>query len=161
HPRGLARGHGDARGTPVPGRSDRMSRTARQRRAANPRTLTLASGKGGVGRSTVAAELARALSRNDKTVLLVEVGDSQTIATMLDLAPVEKAAVFEPGADWGAEVRDTGIANVGLLSLDLTRPVHAAGTPAWSIHQLHEALRRLGRDWTVVDLPGDTSPAVA
>src|SRR3569623_24837 len=62
------------------------------------------TGKGGTGKSTVAASLALALASRGKTVLLCEVEGRQGIAQMFDVSPLPyeerqlaKATEHEPG----------------------------------------------------------------
>src|ERR671921_2557442 len=50
--------------------------------------LHVVTGKGGTGKSTVAAALALALASRGKTVLLCEVEDRQGIAQLFDVPPL-------------------------------------------------------------------------
>jgi len=63
--------------------------------------LHVVSGKGGTGKTTVAAALARALARGGKKVLLLEVEGRQGIAQLFDTAPLPyqetKIAVADDG----------------------------------------------------------------
>lgn len=64
----------------------------------------MVSGKGGTGKTTVAAALALALARNGKQVLLCEVEGRQGIAQVFDVAPLpyeERSVAVAPG---GGEV---------------------------------------------------------
>lgn len=66
--------------------------------------LHVVSGKGGTGKTTVAAALALALARNGKRVLLCEVEGRQGIAQVFDVAPLpyeERSVAVAPG---GGEV---------------------------------------------------------
>ena len=66
--------------------------------------LHVVSGKGGTGKTTVAAALALALARNGKQVLLCEVEGRQGIAQVFDVAPLpyeERSVAVAPG---GGEV---------------------------------------------------------
>lgn len=67
--------------------------------------LHIVTGKGGTGKTTVAAALALALARDGKRVLLVEVEERQAIAQLFDLPPLpyeERRIATAPG---GGEVR--------------------------------------------------------
>ena len=71
--------------------------------------LHVVSGKGGTGKTTVAAALALALARGGRKVLLVEVEGRQGIAQLFDTPPLpyeeRKVAVAPPGPDGrGGEV---------------------------------------------------------
>jgi anion-transporting ArsA/GET3 family ATPase len=66
--------------------------------------LHVVSGKGGTGKTTVAAAFALALARNGKQVLLCEVEGRQGIAQVFDVAPLpyeERSVAVAPG---GGEV---------------------------------------------------------
>ena len=64
----------------------------------------MVTGKGGTGKTTVAAALALALAGEGKTVLLVEVEDRQGISQLFDVPPLpyqERSVAVGP---WGGEV---------------------------------------------------------
>jgi anion-transporting ArsA/GET3 family ATPase len=78
--------------------------TARQ-----PVRLHIVTGKGGTGKTTVAAALALALATGGKRVLLVETEERQAIAQIFDLPPLpyeERRIALAPG---GGEVRALAI----------------------------------------------------
>lgn len=71
--------------------------------------LHVVTGKGGTGKTTVAASLALALAAGGNDVLLVEVEERQGIAQLFDLAPLpyeeRKIAVARGGGDvWGLAI---------------------------------------------------------
>lgn len=66
--------------------------------------LHFVSGKGGTGKSTVAAALALALAAGGRRVLLVEVEGRQGIAQLFDVPPLPPAETKIATADGGGEV---------------------------------------------------------
>lgn len=77
--------------------------------AREPVRLHIVTGKGGTGKTTVAAALALALATGGKRVLLVETEERQAIAQLFDLPPLpyaERRIALAPG---GGEVRALAI----------------------------------------------------
>lgn len=71
--------------------------------------LHIVTGKGGTGKTTVAAALALSLASNGRRVLLIEVEERQGIAQLFDLPPLpyeERKVAVAPG---GGEVRALAI----------------------------------------------------
>src|SRR5689334_7340702 len=66
--------------------------------------LHFVSGKGGTGKSTVAAALALALAEGGKRVLLVEVEGRQGIAQLFDVPPLPPQETKVAAAEGGGEV---------------------------------------------------------
>ena len=95
------------------------------------RVIALASGKGGVGRSTIALELARALARQNKACLLVDLSPNAAAAQTL---------LFEQRAQLG----EIGQQPKGIELLTLS-PEEAAATLPWREREV---------GWVVLDLPG-------
>ncbi len=112
--------------------------------------LHVVSGKGGTGKTTVAAALALALASGGKKVLLVEVEDRQGIAQLFDSPPLpyaeKKLAVAPSGGDVYALAVD---AEQALLDyLHLFYKLSPTGIPA-------RTLRRIGAiDFATTIAPG-------
>jgi anion-transporting ArsA/GET3 family ATPase len=71
--------------------------------------LHFVTGKGGTGKSTVAAALALALAAGGRKVLLVEVEGRQGIAQLFDVPPLPYAEVKVATADGGGQVNALAI----------------------------------------------------
>ncbi len=81
---------------------DELSRTWPE--SATKARLHFVSGKGGTGKSTVAAALALALAEGGKRVLLVEVEGRQGIAQLFDVPPLPPQETKVAAAEGGGEV---------------------------------------------------------
>src|SRR4029078_1474537 len=71
--------------------------------------LHFVTGKGGTGKSTIAASLALALAAGGRKVLLVEVEGRQGLAQLLDVPPLRYAEVKIATADGGGQVNALAI----------------------------------------------------
>ncbi len=71
--------------------------------------LHIVSGKGGTGKTTVAAALALALASDGRRVLLIEVEERQSIAQLFDLPPLPYEELKVAVAPGGGEVRALAI----------------------------------------------------
>ncbi|MGW9309400.1 ArsA-related P-loop ATPase [Saccharomonospora azurea] len=81
--------------TPLPGWTDELARTR----------LHFVTGKGGTGKTTLAASLGLALARGGRRVLLVEVEGRQGFAQVFDTEPLPYAEQRIASAPGGGEVR--------------------------------------------------------
>ncbi len=71
--------------------------------------LHFVSGKGGTGKSTIAASLALALAAGGRKVLLVEVEGRQGIAQLFDVPPLPYEEVKIATAEGGGQVNALAI----------------------------------------------------
>lgn len=139
--------------------STTTSHDRRTAAAARPaRVVALGSARGGVGRSTLCVELARALARHDQTVLLVEVDPrGQPLATLLDLpapAVVERSTAPTAFRTAPGETNISGVSLVGLC--DGPDLAHRLDDPLRTLDQVRELMLRLHQssfDWVILDLP--------
>src|SRR5687767_11973733 len=112
--------------------------------------LHVVSGKGGTGKTTVAAALALALAAGGRQVLLLEVESRQGIAQLFDVPPLpydeRNVAVAPDGGDvWGLALH-TGQGLLGYLPLFYK--LSPTGLPA-------RTLRRMGAiDFATTIAPG-------
>jgi anion-transporting ArsA/GET3 family ATPase len=112
-----------------------------------PARLHVVTGKGGTGKSTVAAALALALARDGRRTLLAEVEGRQGIAQLFDVAPLPYEERPIASTEGGGEVRALAVdAEEALLEyLDLFYKLGRAG----------RALRKLGAiDFATTIAPG-------
>jgi anion-transporting ArsA/GET3 family ATPase len=93
----------------APAGSDPLAPRAGWPDGARAARLHWVTGKGGTGKTTVAAALALALARGGKRVLLVEVEERQGIAQLFDLPPLPYAERRIALAAGGGEVRALAI----------------------------------------------------
>jgi anion-transporting ArsA/GET3 family ATPase len=109
--------------------------------------LHVVTGKGGTGKTTVAAALAMSLARNGRRTLLAEVEGRQGIAGLFELEPLPYQELRLTGVPGGGEVRALAVdAEEALLEyLDMFYKLGRAG----------RALRKLGAiDFATTIAPG-------
>ncbi|WUI35501.1 P-loop NTPase [Nocardia sp. NBC_00416] len=115
-------------------------------RAADAR-LHYVSGKGGTGKSTVAAALALALAAGGRRVLLVEVENRQSIAQLFDLPPLPPTETKIATADGGGEVV--------ALALDIEHAFLEYLDMFYNLGFAGRAMRRMGAiDFVTTIAPG-------
>ena len=115
-------------------------------RAANAR-LHYVTGKGGTGKSTVAAALALALAAGGRRVLLVEVENRQSIAQLIDLPPLPPTETKIATADGGGEVV--------ALALDIEHAFLEYLEMFYNLGFAGRAMRRMGAvDFVTTIAPG-------
>ncbi len=144
-----------------------------RRRAGEPRIMALASGKGGIGRTTLTLELARALARHEQHVLLVDLNPrGLAIMTALDMALPEVVPTLGPGDDISKGVLATSIERVSLVMLhpdpvaleDLKGGPSSRGrigSQGVAIRRLLNQVRAVSVDWVIFDLPAGYSSGLA
>ncbi len=128
-----------------------------------PHLITLGGGKGGVGRSTLCAEVARSLARQGARVLCLDASWScPSLYTFLHaeepatLSP-QTPTVGEPRAHIASFIQETGVKSVWLISLASARrfPYMRPNLQAeLIIAQLHQ----LDFDLILIDLPPELDP---
>ncbi len=115
--------------------------------------LHVVTGKGGTGKTTVAAALALALASNGKPVLLMEVEGRQGIAQLFDVPPLpyeERRVAVAPASD------DRPGGDVRALAVDPQSALIEYLEMFYSMRQAGRALTRLG----VVDFATTIAPGL-
>lgn len=125
-----------------------------------PRVVAFGSGKGGIGKSTLCADIARALTRHSFRVLCVDASRQCSTLNILlgcdeptfNFRDSSRRGIGEPGAHIAEFIVPTSYQEVYLASLAAARRYPFAPTTLHAdelIHQLHE----LDFDWVLLDLP--------
>ncbi|MEB2345187.1 MAG: P-loop NTPase [Deltaproteobacteria bacterium] len=132
-------------------------------RPGGPRLLAVGGGKGGVGKTMLAANLAAAMARAGQRVIAVDTDlEGANLHTALGVpAPRTSLAEFVARRELDLErlVADTPIAGLRLIAgtqshLGLAQPRHFRRV------ELLAKLRKLPADWVLVDLGAGTHPSV-
>lgn len=116
--------------------------------------LAVANHKGGVGKSTVAVNLAAALAERGARVLVVDTDCQGTATAWLRGSPGEGLAhVFREGGELAPWIVETGVPGVELVPA--APDLREAGLPLAAFAALRRALRRLDGPWAfvLVDTP--------
>ncbi|WP_230467395.1 helix-turn-helix domain-containing protein [Lujinxingia vulgaris] len=142
-----------------------MNQIAPPQHPDRPRVVTFGGGKGGTGKSTLCADIARALTRYQGRVLCIDASwHTPTLNILLganepafDLSADGSHCLGEKGSHIADFIVGTAYSNVYLASLasarryPFTRP---RVRPEEIIAQLHQ----LDFDWVLIDLPPSLSP---
>jgi anion-transporting ArsA/GET3 family ATPase len=112
--------------------------------------LHIVTGKGGTGKSTVAASLALALASRGKTVLLCEVEGRQGIAQLFDVPPLPYAETLI------AKASEAGHGNVYALAIDAEAALLEYLSMYYRLGRAGKALDRFG----VIDFATTIAPGV-
>lgn len=128
------------------------------------RVITFAHQKGGVGKTTVAAALARTLALSDHRVLVI---DADPQASMTDLLAVDPASgglaeLLVPGpppkldpAAIGSTIQEVPVWGIDLVPATLGLAVIEAYRPVGVETFLRRALTHVGKyDFVIIDTPG-------
>lgn len=132
--------------------------------ADRPRLVAFGGGKGGAGRSTLCAEVARSIARQGQRVLCVDADFAcPTLNTLLKVEEPTFSfdettpALGEDGAHVADFIEQTGTENIWLTSLASARRfpyVRPGLRPEVLVGQMHA----LDFDWILLDLPAGLDP---
>ena len=128
-----------------------------------PHVAVLGGAKGGSGRSTLCAEIARSLGRQGHRVLCVDGSLScPTLNIFLGSPPptpppLSTPRLGEPGAHLAAFIHDTVHRNVWLASLGASR-AYPFLRPPFQANVVMEQIYELDFDWVLVDLGPELDP---
>ncbi len=128
--------------------------------AARPRIWAVGGGKGGVGKSLVAANMGILLAKRGKRVVLVDVDlGAANLHTFLGMdAPDDTLSHFLKGEvrDIRRLVKKTGVENLEIIS-GAKDSLDVVDFGAASVKRLKDALSALGRDYVLLDIGPGTS----
>lgn len=128
-----------------------------------PRVATFGGAKGGAGRSTVSAEIARSMARSGQRILCVDASlEFPSLNTLLhaeepNLEPPQIRTLGSEGSHVADLIQETGYRNIWLAALAQGREypfVRGQLAGDLLIEQLHE----LDFDWVFIDLPPGIDP---
>ena len=125
--------------------------------------IPIASGKGGVGKSLVAANLAISLAQAGKRVILADLDlGGSNLHLILGVPLVAQSIgsfIGKQGQDFSALIQESGIANLGFIPGDAEIPglANLTGTQK---RMLIRRLTDLDTDYLILDLGAGTSQAV-
>lgn len=130
-----------------------------------PRVVAFGSGKGGTGKSTLCADIARALTRHNFRVLCIDAAwQCPTLNILLgcdeptfDFRNTDRVGLGDPEAHIAEFIVPTAYADVYLASIAAARR-HPFAPPSIHpdefLHQLHE----LNFDWVLIDMSSGIDP---
>lgn len=129
-----------------------------------PCLVAFGGAKGGVGRSTLCAEIARSLARQGERVLCVDASWSCPTLHLLLHAPepltharLRCAPLGEQNADIADYIQETGFKSIWLATLAAGRR-YPYVRPALDAQELVLQLQELAFDWILIDLPPGLDP---
>jgi Mrp family chromosome partitioning ATPase len=122
----------------------------------NMKKIAVMSGKGGVGKSTVAANLAFALAQNHKTGLFDVDIHGPSIPKMLGLEDVKGLAESEKGRFKPVEIRNLKVFSIGFLLPTSDTPIIWRGPVKHGF--IKQGLEQVdwNADYLIIDLPPGT-----
>jgi anion-transporting ArsA/GET3 family ATPase len=124
-----------------------MTRRSTQAEGWPPARMHIVTGKGGTGKTTVAAALALALAADGRRTLLIEVEGRQGIAQLFDSPPLPYAERRIASAPGGGEVR--------ALAVDVEEALLDYLQKFYNLRRAGRALRRVGAiDFATTIAPG-------
>lgn len=128
-----------------------------------PKLVAFGGGKGGIGRSTLTAEISRSLARRGHRVLCVDADwSAPTLNTLLNVeeptTPQEPPPPLEdPDAHIADYITSTGIDDVWLASFAIARR-DPFSRPVFRPLELVRQMHQLTFDWVLIDLPPGLDP---
>lgn len=142
-----------------------MNRIGPKLDANRPHVVAFGGGKGGVGRSTLCAEVARSIARRDERVLCVDAAwGCPTLHTLMsvdeprfDLDDGQHVALGEQGSHIADFIQNTDHDNMWLASLAAGRQ-YPYLRPDLSAYGLIDQLHSLDFDWVFLDLAPGLDP---
>ena len=130
---------------------------------ARPRVIAFGGGKGGVGRSTLCAEVARSMARQGLRVLCVDASWRCPTLHALLLSPEPRplsealSHADASGPHLAELIQETGYKNIWLLALAVGQRA-PFGAPSLDVDQTIAQLHDLNFDHILLDLPPDLEP---
>ncbi len=125
-----------------------------------PRIMAIAGGKGGVGKSFIAANLGMALAKSGRRVVLVDLDlGGANLHTCLGLGQIKSGLsdfLADPHSSVNDLIFDTGIPNLGLIS-GAANTLDIANLKYFHKTRIIRNLPRIETDYVIVDLGAGTA----